>query len=428
MYSAAGDMATLTTVCVCAQRELIAGLDAAAKNARLDGRPYPDLDFHVVMQTRCAMKPNTAPGTDGNVPEMWQALPLVLLITVWHLFRLRLSAGLEPVDDHWRTIDLTGIPKVRRPLCIGDFRFIAKTPTLQKWYLKCVLDVAAQSLLPSPLHVYGFRRGCCSGLVTELLRQCLHLAAQWAKPVYVMSLDIGTAFDDMRHGEMAKALNARGVHPNLVRAVMLEYLDLRVRVKLADADPTDYFSYSKAGRQGGVETPELFNIMMEALASALVASWRKRGFGFTLDGIHFVTHAVWADNWFLMAKSEDEARIMVAELTAQIYEKGFVWKPSSLECLTHAGQETPLDFYVEPPVGEKLHMKAVDSLVALGVLLDRTGSTEASVNHRMAQADKAFYKHLRAISNPAAGVQERLLAFMSTSAQALLYTTVEDGT
>ena len=263
---------------VCAQREFIAGLDSAAQNSRLDGRPYPSLDFHVVMQTRSSMKPNTTPGTDGNVTEMWQALPLVLLITVWHLFRLRLASGSAPVNDDWRTIDLTGIPKLRRPMCIGDFRFIAKTPTLQKWYLKCILHVAMQSLPPSPLHVYGFRRGCCTGLVTELLRQSLHLAAQWAKPVYLMSLDIATAFDDMRHGQMAKSLIARGVHPNLVRAFMLEYLDLRARVKLADADPTDYFSYSKAGRQGGVETPELFNIMMEALASGLAVSWQERGF------------------------------------------------------------------------------------------------------------------------------------------------------
>jgi len=54
-------------------------------------------------------------------------------------------------------------------------------------------------------------------------------------------------------------------------------------------------------------------------------------------------------------------------------------------------------------------------------LLDRSGTTEASLNHRIAQADKVFYKHLKAISNPSAGVHNRLLAFMGTTAHALLY-------
>ena len=343
------------------------------------------------------------------------------LIAVWQLFCQRLASGRQPVNEPWRTIDLTGIPKVRSPDCLTDFRFIAKTPTFQKWYLECIVSLIVQSLLPSPVYVYGFRKGCCSGFVTELIRQALHLSKLWGKTLYVISADIATAFDDMKHPEMARSLLARGVHPRLVHAVMMEYMDLRARVKLADADPTDFFSYSKAGGQGGVETPEVFNIMMEALASPVVESWSQRGFGFTIDATNFVTHAVWADNWFLFAKSEEEARIMTDELTRAVYEKGFRWKPSSLECLTGDHVTTPLSFEVQTPGGEQLCMEAVDNLVALGVFLDRSGSTEASVNYRMVQADKVFYKHLKDISKPNGGVLARLRAFMGTFSTALMY-------
>ena len=403
------------------QRQRLQSLKSTFQNYELDGIPCPKLHFGTVVAMRASMKVNTMAGIDGVVVEIWQALPVILLIVVWQLFCLRLACGTTSVNDDWRTIDLTGIPKLRAPSSISDFRFIAKTPTFQKWYLKCVLAMVARSLRPSHLHVYGFRSGSCTGLVTELIRQALHLAVQWGKPVYVMSLDIATAFDDMLHGKIAEALCSRGVHPKLVYAILLEYLDLRARVKLADSDPTDYFHYSKAGRQGGVETPELFNLMMEGAASSIATSWTQRGFGFSLDGKHFITHAVWADNWFLFAKTEAEAKIMVAELSTAIYDSGFVWKPSSLECLTSANVEEPMQFSFIDPRGHEMKMAAVDHMVALGVLLDRSGSTEATFNHRMAQADKVFYAYFRQLSNPSGPVGARLQAFMGTAAQAFLY-------
>eukprot|EP00973_Karenia_brevis_P006057 824479-Karenia_brevis.AAC.1 len=68
---------------------------------------------------------------------------------------------------------------------------------------------------------------------------------------------------------------------------MLEYFDLIARVTLADADTTDYFPFSKGGRQGGVETPELFNIIVESAVVDVVEKWRAENYGFTLDGVNF---------------------------------------------------------------------------------------------------------------------------------------------
>ena len=80
---------------------------------------------------------------------------------------------------------------------------------------------------------------------------------------------------------------------------MKEYVDLQARVKLADADVTDFFAYSKGGRQGGIETPEPFNLMMEATFADVVKDWKTKRYGFSLNDKDFVSHAVWADNWLV---------------------------------------------------------------------------------------------------------------------------------
>ena len=146
-----------------------------------------------------------------------------------------------------------------------------------------------------------------------------------------------------------------------------------------------------------------------------------RGSGFTLDDHHFVTHAVWADNFYLIAKSQAEAIVMANELTAVIYAKGFKWKPASLECLCSSNASFEGDMHVVAPDGEKMKVAGVEHMLALGVLLDRCGSTDTTISHRMAQADKVFYKHLKALANSNGGLEQRLRAFMSSSAATLLY-------
>ena len=140
-------------------------------------------------------------------------------------------------------------------------------------------------------------------MVTEMLRQALHLSVQWGKPLYIITCDVKIAFDDILHDVMADSMLQRGVHSALSHAFLLEYPDLRGRVKFADVDPTGFFECSKAGRQGGVETQHFFNIIMEAAASELVDSWKARNFGFSLDDVNFISHAVWADNLYFFGHS-----------------------------------------------------------------------------------------------------------------------------
>eukprot|EP00973_Karenia_brevis_P057731 8030581-Karenia_brevis.AAC.1 len=60
---------------------------------------------------------------------------------------------------------------------------------------------------------------------------------------------------------MYEAMLGQGIHPVLAKAIVLEYTNLHASVTVADAPCSRYFPFQRGGRQGGVETPELFNIV-----------------------------------------------------------------------------------------------------------------------------------------------------------------------
>eukprot|EP00959_Pyramimonas_sp_CCMP1952_P394581 8267413-Pyramimonas_sp.AAC.1 len=68
----------------------------------------------------------------------------------------------------------------------------------------------------------------------------------------------------MKHSEIDWALRRRGLRPQLSAALPNELVGPRAAVKMADANSSSYFPYERGGRRGGVETPDLFNALMEA--------------------------------------------------------------------------------------------------------------------------------------------------------------------
>ena len=103
----------------------------------------------------------------------------------------------------------------------------------------------------------------------------------------------------------------------------------------------------KGGKQGGVETPELFNIMMEVIFADVFEKWCRCKCGFALneEGTERLTHSIWADNIFILATSVEEFVSMTQDMTHAIVQFGFTWKSSSLECLWcgPAAAESPVN-------------------------------------------------------------------------------------
>ena len=113
---------------------------------------------------------------------------------------------------------------------------------------------------------------------------------------------------------MPTALAARGLQAGSVAILMRELTGVSAVLEIPSAGVTKMFPYTRGGKQGAVETPDVWNSLVEFCMEPLIPSWRARGFGFHLEEEEY-THAVWADNIFLFSSRESDICIMTQELS-----------------------------------------------------------------------------------------------------------------
>eukprot|EP00973_Karenia_brevis_P073142 10159766-Karenia_brevis.AAC.1 len=176
------------------------------ESRRTDGQAIEGPSFGDVVGARAALSNGTAGGKDGLVSEIWTAIPFALMLVIWLYFKLRAEYGHGEVSDAWRTWCLVGLPKIRNPIVFSEFRYICKSPVLQKWYLKSLVEVIQRIRRPSHVHTYGFRKGRSPMLITELFRQLLFLSHEWGPGIAIGSFDIKIAFDSMDHSIVFDAM------------------------------------------------------------------------------------------------------------------------------------------------------------------------------------------------------------------------------
>eukprot|EP00974_Lingulodinium_polyedra_P007443 707313-Lingulodinium_polyedra.AAC.1 len=112
----------------------------------------------------------------------------------------------------------------------------------------------------------------------------------------------------------------------------------------------------------------------------LAHHWREQGQGFVLKDFDgntegMISHAVWADNIWLVSSRLDSVTDMFEKLTSAFDNIGFQWKESSLQIMATPG--ALLRSYVEvgPPL-QRTRIPVVHNMACLGSVLPRDGGTE----------------------------------------------------
>jgi hypothetical protein len=378
---------------------------------REDGQYIEGINFSDVVFSRAAMSSNTAGGKDGLVGEIWKSNPFAMMVIIWFYFRLRAEYGLGKVSDAWRTWCLMGLPKTRTPVEFGEFRYICKSPVLQKWYLKSIVEVMQRTRTPSRVNTYGFRKGRGPMLITELLRRLLFLSHEWGPHVAIGSFDVKTAFDSMDHQLIMEALMARGVPEHLAAAFIRELMDLSIDVEIPGFADAKGIRGNRGGRQGGTDTTLLWNYLLEFVMDDLVRRWNESGTGFQFENGALVNHLIWADNIYLIANSVSQLAQMFKDLTKKIYTGKMRWKTTELSYITGSNHPGCDDLNQELPDGTKATIKYKEEMEVLGVNLDKRGSTHASMNHRLTKAEGCYGGMVHLLKDPGAPARDRLDAW-----------------
>lgn len=88
---------------------------------------------------------------------------------------------------------------------------------------------------------------------------------------------------------------------------------------------------------GGPRAPLAFNLIVAAMWSSTIREWDSLGLGYYIEFatgstrcVSTVSHFLWADNCYLLARSREELTRMLYGLTTRLHEFDMRWKASSL--------------------------------------------------------------------------------------------------
>ena len=438
----------------------MAGLSGASGGK---GAHIPKISLYTLWSALASAKTDSAPGEDEGVYEMYKELPTTLQLLLVNLFNDRLYAKdpVREVDGSWRKMLLVGLAKELGANRMDKYRWIAKTSSLQKLYLKCVMqlidedpDVRPRQLLESTRTV-GFSPGGRCMHITEAIRELCFGQQVWGGVGLIFQGDIRTAFDSVPHWVLEQALQYMNINKIIIAATLREYRDLWLQAEVGDSGLCRPVPFHRGGRQGGVETPRLFNYVTKYILDPLVAGWNRSGRGIFVgynDEMELLHHDAWADNIWLYAKDDQELRAMVKEVTAALLDHGLQWKqgsllqmaigdeighsePWSFEEPIRGEQQGPDDLHhetfdllsaifpelLDEGAGERFEVQDVTELDMLGVRVTNVGDTEASIIHRLSAAGKLLYKYKYLFMSKHLSWEVKLKAWCKTVHRCVLY-------
>ena len=335
-----------------------------------------------------------AAGPDGIPPQVWKSVPFIFVLRIFDMFvqYARFDSTLS-TPTFWRQLAFIGIPKDKKTAeLFEDLRWIGLTPTLQKWYLRSLRPGLRARIHRSPVHTYGFKPHRSCSEILALVRQTIHLANVWGLPLYIAAQDVLTAFDAMDHDMCVESYIRRGSGFGYAYLLARELTAVQGRMRVPGAETSLPFDFQRGGKQGGVDTPDNFNIYLEEALHKVVETWALRGWGFKLDD-YAISHAIWADNIIVFAGDRQQLDGMLVDLGRAISTAKLKWKTTSLQILG-CGAVTNFSGTLSVKFGDFDYQYCiVRELPLLGSVFDSKGSSMTSFHHRQQRGDASYFKH-----------------------------------
>ena len=250
----------------------------------------------MMIDTVCGMTPGKSPDDDGLHAEHFQNAPLVLLIKLTSLFNFMLAHAYVPSQFRFGTI----IPIIKdrqgNASDVGNYRGITISPMFSKVFEHVLKTLFSQHLSTSS-YQYGFKSKSSTTHALFSLKKSINYYIDHGSRIYCSFLDASKAFDRVVHSGLFLKLIKRGVPKRLVDILVTWYSGLQCRVKW-DGYVGSWFGLSAGVRQGGILSPDLYNIYVDGLIYILKSS----GAGCYIDGA-FAAAQFYADDMCILAPS-----------------------------------------------------------------------------------------------------------------------------
>ena len=377
------------------------------------------LSYKEFQEAMTMVKPDVATGRDNVPGSILRFLPEITQTRLYYAVVERLAGREDAHIKDWAEFDVCLVPKKGDISYIDRWRPISLVPTLYKLYEICMWKVLDKELKPLPSQLFGFRSGrqCLDNV--SFLVESLRKAEEWNEKLFVISMDVASAFDSVRVDILGDVLLQRGASAFSAAAVVRENLELRCRPCLGHI-PCDSLSLDVGLRQGGPRTPSGWNHLVAFLVEELLQLWSTRS-----PAVCWAPEwkpfeiLVWADNIFFVTSSIIEANRRAQDIAHVFGKKKLLFNSDSLEILPSnaaAEDKTPIS------LNEEMTFKWVQVLVALGCHINSTGSTETWIKGLLTEGRKMFAKLKPMLCCPKKiPEEERLKAFYTTVVLCVLW-------
>ena len=143
----------------------------------------------------------------------------------------------------------------------------------------------------------------------------------------------------MLHGSVIHSKRLGIIFLLCLVALLRDYHSKLATIKIPTAGNTPPFQFTKGCWQGGVRSPDEFNVIMRHALDDIVLFWQTAGEAFALttqisptetDKIHF-DHVLWADNIVLITETPQQMQTELQGVTDKVYGSQLKWKPKSIK-------------------------------------------------------------------------------------------------
>ena len=179
---------------------------------------------------------------------------------------------------------------------VGNYRGITISPMPSKIF-EHVLKIEFSSYLTTSAYQYGFKSKSSTTHALFSLKETINYYIDHGSRVYCSFLDASKAFDRLVHSGLFLKLIERNTPKRLLDILVTWYDGLQCRVKW-DGHLGDWFSISAGVRQGGVLSPDFYNIYVNNLICILKSS----GIGCYMSNT-FAAALFYADDICILAPS-----------------------------------------------------------------------------------------------------------------------------
>ena len=212
------------------------------------GQSPEELSFEEFLEVFRLVKPNIAAGRDNVLGTILRFLPGAVQNQLYRAIVQRLTGRTLTLRAGRSSIS-AWFQKKGDFSKLSNWRPISLVPTLCKVYEMYMWKVLDKELRPLPNQLVGFRPGVQCLDIVSFLVESLRKADEWGEKLFVVSMDVASAFDSVSAQVLGDVLLERGATTISAAAAVRENLELRARPCLGFTKSAS-FSLDVGMRQG----------------------------------------------------------------------------------------------------------------------------------------------------------------------------------